>query len=80
MKKDLELYYPKVKEGGLVACHDYDYPETRNGIDEFFNSINLKVCFLRCSDNYNRLDAWVVKPEGFNKIISDDIVKLRELI
>ena len=80
VKRDLKLYYPKVKCGGLIGCHDYDYPETKKGIDEFFEGLNLKVNCMRCSDNHDRIDAWVVKPTSFDEIIMDDVVKLKELI
>jgi len=80
VKKDLELYYKKVRDGGVVACHDYDYPDVKRAADEFFNNLNIKMSAMRCSDNFNRLDAWIIKPEKYSKIISEDIIKLRELI
>jgi len=80
VKKDLELYYKKVRDGGVVACHDYDYPDVKRAADEFFNNLNIKMSAMRCSDNFNRLDVWVIKPEKYSKIISEDIIKLRELI
>lgn len=35
-KKDLELWYPKVKDGGVFAGHDYDHPDIRANVKEFF--------------------------------------------
>jgi len=47
VKQDIELWYPKVKKGGLVAGHDYllfaDYskpPFAENGIDKHIYSNN----------------------------------------
>uniref|UniRef100_A0A6H1ZIS5 Putative methyltransferase n=1 Tax=viral metagenome TaxID=1070528 RepID=A0A6H1ZIS5_9ZZZZ len=77
-KKDLELYYPKVKDGGLLGCHDYDYLDTAKAIDEFFGNLHIKHNSERCADNPSRLDTWVVKFNRF-KIIADDIIKLKEL-
>ena len=36
--KDLELYYPKVKGGGIICGHDYaaPHPEVVKAVDEFF--------------------------------------------
>jgi len=39
VKKDIELYLPKVKKGGLLGGHDYDMPGTgvKQAVDESFN-------------------------------------------
>ena len=58
VKKDIELYYPKVKKGGVFGGHDFD----ANHIDicraafEFVQKNNLKL--------YGKnSDWWVVKGE-----------------
>lgn len=35
-KKDLELWYPKVKHGGVFSGHDFDHPDIRFRVKEFF--------------------------------------------
>jgi hypothetical protein len=36
VKKDIINWYPKVKFGGVIAGHDYTYPDVRQAVDEFF--------------------------------------------
>ena len=35
-RKDLELWYPKIKNGCVFAGHDYDHPGIRGNVQEFF--------------------------------------------
>lgn len=35
-RKDLELWYPKVKNGGVFSGHDYEHPGIRGNVQEFF--------------------------------------------
>jgi len=39
VKKDIELWAPKVKPGGLISGHDYDpkFPGVIQAVDESFN-------------------------------------------
>lgn len=38
VKEDMEAWYPKVKQGGIFAGHDYPtWPEVVKAVDEFFN-------------------------------------------
>lgn len=41
--EDIFLYYPKVKKGGLLSGHDYDYESVRQAVDEFVSKENLKL-------------------------------------
>lgn len=41
--EDISLYYPKVKKGGLLSGHDYDYGSVKKAVDEFVNRENLKL-------------------------------------
>jgi predicted O-methyltransferase YrrM len=38
VKKDLKLWYPKVKKGGVISGHDYMWIDRRvkRAVDEFF--------------------------------------------
>lgn len=40
VKKDLELYWPKIKKDGIISGHDYQNAEIKKAVDE----MNLKVC------------------------------------
>ena len=44
VKKDLELYLPKVKNGGIIGGHDYtdNWVEVRQAVDEVFGSPDRK--------------------------------------
>jgi FkbM family methyltransferase len=45
VKKDIEAWYPKVKENGIIAGHDYnsyDWPGVVQAVNEFFGEENLK--------------------------------------
>ena len=53
--KEMELYMPKVSQGGMLAGHDYDnnLPDrVKSGVDRFVSDHNLK---LYVSD----LDWWI---------------------
>ncbi len=64
--KDLEVYWPKVKEGGLMCGHDYQRNRklgVRTAVDKFFKNKKLQVhsdmtTELRKARNY---DWWVWK-------------------
>ena len=39
VKRDIENYLPKMKEGGVIAFHDYDSPGVRKAVDETFDKV-----------------------------------------
>ena len=43
VKRDIELYFPKVKKGGLIGGHDYAMAGTgvKQAVDEYFNQDDL---------------------------------------
>ena len=55
-KKDLELYYPKIKKNGVVSGHDYHpYWGVYNAVNEFFKD---KSSFITFYDN-----SWMIIKE-----------------
>ena len=43
VKKDLKLWYPKIKKGGFISGHDYDskhHPGVKIAVDEFLGGVN----------------------------------------
>ena len=84
VKKDIELYYPKLKEGGIIAFHDFDQPDDNNGViqavTEYFTSLNIKVHSGKCDDDSRSDEGWVIKPTSFQRIINNDILLLQDLI
>jgi len=58
VKKDIELYYPKVKLGGLIAGHDFKggEPGVKKAVEEFCKLLNKKA-FI------GNWDWWVKKGE-----------------
>jgi hypothetical protein len=52
VKGDLEMYWPKVREGGIFAGHDYTnsgYCRVRDAVDEFVKNRGLKLEIHGCS-------------------------------
>ncbi len=56
VRQDIELYFPKLKKGGVMAGHDFtaDYPGVARAVLEYSDSNNLKV--EGCS-----YDWWMIK-------------------
>jgi hypothetical protein len=54
IKKDIELYYPKVKEHGIIAGHDYGMEAVKRAITEYAEKNKLTV-------NSDAGDWWFVK-------------------
>ena len=49
VKEDLEAWFPKMKDGGTIAGHDYGNPTNgvKPAVDEFFLEKDLEVATLR---------------------------------
>ena len=45
VKSDIDVWYPKIINGGIMSGHDYtnDHPGTKLAIDEFINKKQLKL-------------------------------------
>ena len=68
VSKDLELWYPKVRKGGVLAGHDFvkDYMGVMEGVTNFANANKLKVMSMKQDgsgiwDNIEMADWWVDK-------------------
>lgn len=60
VKKDIELYYPKVKKGGVIGGDDYtSSPETEREKFGVFKAVN--EFFKKKKINFYDTDWWVVK-------------------
>jgi hypothetical protein len=69
VKQDLNLWYPKVKKGGIFSGHDYIntnyiyenreiyYFEVKKAVDEFIKEKNLKLLILEEPDWY---PSWLI--------------------
>jgi hypothetical protein len=68
VKKDIELYYLKVKKGGIIGGHDYNYspwPGVTKAVNEFVKNRDIKLySFYQSTDskNIDVYDWWFVKP------------------
>ncbi len=60
VKKDLELYFAILKDGGVLSGHDYIIPDVKKAVDEFAKKNKLKV-FSSDMKTYEDLDWWIVK-------------------
>jgi hypothetical protein len=54
VKKDIECYYPKVRLGGLVGGHDFDFPGVRRAVCEFATTTSESLL-------QRKGDWWIVK-------------------
>ncbi len=84
IKKDIELYFPKVKDGGIIGGHDYDPPDSRNGVvaavNTFFAERNIEVFTGYGRDSQDSADWWIVKPGKLDDVLKKDADILSELI
>jgi len=76
VKKDLELYWKKIKKGGIIAGHEIQYKGVSKALLEFANKNNLEINFG------DRRDWWIIKNgfkniEVFEKAISNKLGKER---
>lgn len=39
VKADIEAWLPKIKSGGVLAGHDYDFPDVRKAVNEAFGDL-----------------------------------------
>lgn len=54
VKKDIATYYPKIRSGGIVAGHDYSFPDVKNALKEFLEKHSLDESILKFGQN----DSW----------------------
>lgn len=59
VKKDIELYYPKVKENGIIGGHDFnaEFLGLCKAVMEFANNHNLEL-------HGGIVDWWMIKPKS----------------
>ena len=61
---DLNLYWPKLKKGGLMCGHDYQGGKTKGvnkAVDKFFKRKGLEVHSGECARSARHKDWWVWK-------------------
>jgi len=73
VKKELELYYPKVKSGGLLAGHDFNGDD--NGVEravvEFFSAKGLQVNTNLDLEDGRTNEWWIIKDSVENWRVDD---------
>ena len=84
VRKDIELYYPKIKDGGMMSFHDYDKPDENNGViqavEEYFKPLGILIHSGVCNDDPRTNEGWIIKSSSFKSIIDKDVAILQELI
>ena len=62
VKRDLELYYPKIKKGGVIGGHDFSTHHHIEVIEAFIDFIRENDIKKTCADIRNEgIDFWIVK-------------------
>ena len=84
-KSDIEVYWPKVKEGGLLAGHDYENKNVTRAVHEFKQANNCVLHVDVDPDDARTYDWWIIKGEKENfdeyeQVVQDDFKKLDALI
>ena len=59
VKRDIELWYPKVKKGGMLAGHDFEMKEVMHAVAEFRDINNMK--HFAFSTGGGESDWWFIK-------------------
>lgn len=59
VKRDIELWYPKVKKGGIFAGHDFEMAEVMYAVSEFRYKNKLPI---NISAGGGESDWWFIKP------------------
>lgn len=67
VRSDINVYYPKVKSGGVMGGHDYysNYPGVVRAVNEFVDREGLELMsfdVLRMDGIHEGVDWFVVKP------------------
>jgi len=63
VKNDIQAWWPKLKNGGIMAFHDYENTDygVKQGVTEFANSEGLKI-YLIPENSPADAGAWIHKP------------------
>jgi hypothetical protein len=79
VKKDIINYYPKVKLGGLITFHDFEFGEVNTAVNEI---IKEKI-YAEQSQDCKPIDAWIIKNQfdaKYEDVLNNDIEILKELM
>ena len=57
---DLNLWYPKIRSGGVLCGDDYNAPGVEKAVDEFVSINNLKMELS--IDSAHPTQFWIIKP------------------
>ena len=71
VKEDIKLYSEKVKDGGLVAGHDFENEGVQKAVYEAYDKSLVQK---------EESDWWIVKPNDMNKILAQDYETLLRLV
>lgn len=71
VKRDIECYYPKVKDLGIIGGHDLDNPNVRKAVLQIFNSLSYNEVASSKSRDCRAYDWWVLKDEPWQSQIQN---------
>ena len=58
VKEDMEIWWPKIKQGGYLAGHDYSYNPVNKSVNEFIINNNLTLYYK--SDLDASISDWCI--------------------
>lgn len=65
VKKDINLYYPKVKKNGIIIFDDYNWKGVSTAVDEFIKNNNIQK-----ENYYKYLNKFILKKNLINLLSS----------
>jgi len=71
--EDILLYYHKIKKGGMLSGHDYDYESVKKAVNEFTEGYGLRLYTENEAAGKKKYDWWFWKKDNL-----DYCVKLRD--
>ena len=67
-KSDIELYYSKVKQNGLIAGHDYENEDIIKAVKELLEDKGIEIFSdVDTTDIYKSRDWWCFKPAKIHR-------------
>jgi predicted O-methyltransferase YrrM len=79
-KRDIELYWPKIKEGGILAGHDFDNENVAKAVKDYFEGRDNMITFTGV-DRDNTVEFWIHKVDNLSEsVLSEGVQAFDKII